>query len=110
MNDPVQRAPLVGYDVTGQPVYGAWPATGLPQGGLSAPAAQPLQPIVARPWGAYLAGGCLGLLALTVVAVLVMFVVFGFAILAAVLGLVVVALTICVLVLRGMVRDYQKGR
>ena len=107
MNEPVQRAPLVGYDVTGQPVYGAWPATGVPQGPLSAPAA-PLQPIKAHPWGAYVAGGCLGLLALTLVVVLVMFVVFGFAILAAVLALVVVALTICVLVLRGMWTSSRK--
>ncbi|MFH8797073.1 hypothetical protein [Streptomyces sp. NPDC017941] len=75
---------------------------------VSAPAAP--RPIEARPWGAYLAGGCLGLLALTIVVVLVMFVVFGLTILVAVLGLVVVALTICVLVLRGMWRDYQKGR
>jgi hypothetical protein len=109
VNEPIQHAPLVGYDVTGQPVYGAWPMTGLPQGGLSAPAA-PLQPIKAHPWGAYLAGGCLGLLALTVVVVLVAFLVFGFAILAAVLALVVVALTICLIVLRSMWRDYQKGR
>jgi hypothetical protein len=107
VNEPVQRAPLVGYDVTGQPVYGAWPATGVPQGPLSAPA--PLQPIQAHPWGAYAAGGCLGLLALTVVVVLVMFVVFGFAILAAVLGLVVVALTICVLVLKSMWTDSRKS-
>jgi hypothetical protein len=108
VNEPIQRAPLVGYDVTGRPVYGAWPVTGLPQGGLSAPPAQPLQPIVARPWGAYVAGGCFGLLALTLVVVLVMFVVFGFAILAAVLALVVVALTICVLVLRGMWTSSRK--
>ncbi|MVO87910.1 hypothetical protein GPA10_24915 [Streptomyces sp. p1417] len=72
-----------------------------------APAAQ--QPIKAHPWGTYAAAGCFGLLALVLVVVLVMFVVFGLTILAAVLGLVVVALTICVLVLRGMWRDYQKG-
>ncbi|MGW6008652.1 hypothetical protein [Streptomyces sp. NPDC055210] len=68
------------------------------------------QPIKAHPWGSYAAAGCFGLLVLTLVVVLVMFVVFGLTILAAVLALVVVALTICVLVLRGMWRDYQKGR
>ena len=108
MTEPVQRAPLVGYDVTGQPIYGAWPATGVPQGPLSAPAAQPLQPIVARPWGAYVAGGCLALLALTVVVVLVMFVVFGLTILAAVLALTVVCLTICVVILRDVWRSSRK--
>lgn len=102
MNEPIQRQ-QIGYDLAGNPMYVA-PIQYAPTS-----VGQPLQPIVARPWGAYVAGGCLGLLALTVVVVLVMFVVFGFAILAAVLGLVVVALTICVLVLRGMWRDYQKG-
>lgn len=38
-----------------------------------------------------------------------MFLVFGFAILAAVLGLVAVALTICVLVLKSMWTDLRKG-
>jgi len=81
----------IGYDLAGNPMY----AEPLPYPQHPAPA--PLQPIVARPWGAYIAGGCLGLVA------------FGFAILSAVLGLVVVALTICVLVLRGMWRDYQRS-
>jgi hypothetical protein len=105
---PVQRmhtARHVGYDLNGRPVYDGWPAAPQP----SAPTV-PLQPIVARPWGAYVAGGCLGVLALSLVVVLVMFVVFGLTILAAVLALVVVVLTICVLVLRGMWRDHQKGR
>ncbi|MFJ4924056.1 hypothetical protein [Streptomyces sp. NPDC088736] len=107
MNEPLQRAPLVGYDVTGQPVYGAWPAAY--QAPPAPGPAAPLQPIVARPWGAYLAGGCVGLLALTLVVVLVMFLVFGFAILSAVLGLVAVALTICVLVLKSMWTQSRKG-
>jgi hypothetical protein len=106
MSEPAYRQ-QIGYDLAGNPMYAApvqyGPAV------VAQQATTPLQPIVARPWGAYLAGGCLGLLALTVVVVLVAFLVFGFAILAAVLGLVVVALTICVLVLRGMWRDYQKG-
>ncbi|MFJ2259494.1 hypothetical protein ACIOKD_14330 [Streptomyces sp. NPDC087844] len=72
-----------------------------------APAAQ--QSIKAHPWGTYLAGGCLGLLALTVVVVLVMFVVFGLTILAAVLALTVVCLTVCLLVLRDMWRTSRKG-
>lgn len=103
---PAEHAPVqIGYDMAGNPMY-AEPVQYAPH---SVPAA-PLQPIVARPWGAYIAGGCLGLLALTVVVVLIVFLVFGFAILAAVLGLVVVALTICVLVLRGMWRDYRRSR
>ncbi|MGC9540187.1 hypothetical protein [Streptomyces sp. UG1] len=73
------------------------------------PQPQPQPPITARPWGAYIGFGCLGLVAFAV-AVVVALVVFGFAILAAVLGLVAVALTICVLVLRSMWRDYQQDR
>lgn len=102
---PLDGRPLrqIGYDLAGNPMY----EQPLPYPQHQAPA--PLQPIKAHPWGAYVAGGCLGLLALTVVVVLVAFLVFGFAILAAVLGLVVVALTICVLVLRGMWRDTQRS-
>ncbi|MFC8201293.1 DMT family transporter [Streptomyces sp. NPDC057298] len=107
MNEPVYRQ-QIGYDLAGNPMY-APPAPYGPAP-VAQQATQPLQPIKAHPWGAYLAGGCLGLLALTVAVVLVAFLVFGFAILAAVLGLVVVALTISLLVLRGMVRDHQKGR
>ena len=93
----------IGYDLAGNPMY----AEPLPYPQHPAPA--PLQPIVARPWGAYIAGGCLGLVAFAIAATVVALVVFGFAILSAVLGLVVVALTICVLVLRGMWRDYQRS-
>lgn len=107
MSEPVQGQLLrqIGYDMAGNPMY-AEPAQYAPP---PAPAV-PLQPIKVHPWGAYLAGGCLGLLALTVVVVLVMFVVFGLTVFAAILGLVVVALTICVLVLRGMWQDYQRSR
>lgn len=104
MSQPIERQ-QIGYDLAGNPMYSA-PLAPHQQ----APPVQPLQPIKAHPWGVYIAGGCLGLLALVVVVVLVMFLVFGFAILAAVLALTIVALTICVLVLRGMWRDYQKGR
>jgi hypothetical protein len=104
---PAERGPVqIGYDLAGNPMY-AEPALPYLQHSVQA---VPLQPIRVHPWGAYVAGGCLGLLVLTVVVVLVAFLVFGFAILAAVLGLVVVALTICVLVSRGMWRDYQRGR
>ena len=116
MNEPVYRE-QIGYDLAGNPMYAAPVFTGSrenpaelqfcasPQNG-----AAPLQPIKAHPVGAYVAGGCLGVLALTVIVVGVAFVVFGFAVLAAVLALAVVSLTICVLVLRGLYRDYQKGR
>lgn len=109
MNEPVQRQ-QIGYDLAGNPMYAApLGVTGsrnpIEQGQQPAP----LQPIKVHPWGAYLAGGCLGLLALTVAVVLVMFVVFGFAILAAVLAVVVVSLVICLLILRDVWRSSRKG-
>jgi hypothetical protein len=106
MNEPMQRQ-QIGYDLAGNPMYAA-PIVGASRSG-GTEKVTPLQPIKAHPWGAYAAGGCLGLLALTVVVVLVMFVVFGLTILAAVLGLVVVALTICVLVLKSMWTDSRKS-
>jgi hypothetical protein len=105
MTEPVQRQ-QIGYDLAGNPRYAAPPALYSPP---PAPAG-PLPPIKVHPWGAYIAGGCLGLIAFAIAAVVVALVVFGFAILSAVLGLVAVALTICVLVLRGMWNDYRKGR
>lgn len=103
---PAEQLPVqIGYDMAGRPMY-APPV----QYAYQPAEPHPLQPIKQHPWGAYIAGGCLGVLALTVLVVAVAFVVFGFAILAAVLALVVVALTICLLVLRGMWRDYQKKR
>ncbi|MGW4139356.1 hypothetical protein ACWELV_21575 [Streptomyces mirabilis] len=106
MTEPVQRQ-QIGYDLAGNPMYAA---PSVPFASTAPMAAQPLQPIKVHPWGLYLGAGCFGLVALSVVVVLIAFIVFGFAILAAVLGLVVVALTICVLVLRGMWRDYQRGK
>lgn len=102
---PMGEQVQIGYDMAGRPMYA-------PPTPYAYQPAQPypLQPIKQHPWGAYIAGGCLGVLALTVLVVAVAFVVFGFAILAAVLALAVVALTICLLVLRGMWRDYQKKR
>ncbi|MFD9651766.1 hypothetical protein [Streptomyces mirabilis] len=109
MTEPVQRQ-QIGYDLAGNPMYAPPIFTDLRENPSDlGRTAAPLQPIKAHPWGAYIAGGCLGLLALTVAVVLVMFVVFGFAILAAVLGLVVVALTICVLVLKSMWTQSRKG-
>ncbi|WP_326786443.1 hypothetical protein [Streptomyces sp. NBC_00151] len=107
MNEPVFRQ-QIGYDLAGNPMYAA-PAQYEPAP-VAQEATRPLQPIKVHPWGAYLAGGCLGLLALSLVVVLVMFVAFGLAVLAAVLGLVVVALTICVLVLKSMWTDSRKTR
>jgi hypothetical protein len=106
MNEPVYRE-QIGYDLAGNPMYAApvqyGPAV------VAQQATVPLQPIQAHPWGAYVGLGCIAVLALTVVAVLVAFLVFGFAILAAVLGLVVVALTICVLVLKSMWTSSRKS-
>lgn len=89
----------LGTDPEGRPVYGT-PAT--------APVA-PLQPIRVHPWGAYIAGGCLAVMALIAVAVAVTAIMIGFSIALAVLALVAVALTICLLVLRSMWREYQRG-
>jgi hypothetical protein len=105
VTEPVQQQ--IGYDLAGNPMYAApvqyGPAV------VAETATTPLQPIKAHPWGLYLGAGCFGLIALSVVVVLIAFVVFGFAILAAVLGLVVVALTICVLVLKSMWTQSRKG-
>lgn len=103
MTEPVERQ-QIGYDLAGNPMYVA-PAQYVQQPVQQ----QPLQPIKAHPWGLYLGAGCFGLVALSVVVVLIAFIVFGFAILAAVLGLVVVALTICILVLKSMWTEPRKG-
>lgn len=83
--DPTPQAGLqqIGTDAHGRPVYG-YP---LPQ-----PVASQ-QPLVARPWGAYIALGLAG----SVVALLLMV---GLAIVAMAVALCAVALTICVVVLR----------
>ncbi|MDX3754011.1 hypothetical protein [Streptomyces sp. AK02-04a] len=103
MTEPVERQ-QIGYDLAGNPMFAA------PVQYVQQPVQQqPLQPIKAHPWGLYLGAGCFGLIALSVVVVLIAFIVFGFAILAAVLGLVVVALTICILVLKSMWTESRKG-
>ncbi|WP_263170657.1 hypothetical protein [Streptomyces sp. SCSIO ZS0520] len=105
MREPAHRQ-QIGYDMAGNPMYA------LPEQPQTVPAAAavPLAPLQARPWGAYLAGGCLGLLALTVVVVAIGFVVFGLTILAAVLALCVICLTVCLLILRSVFRDLSMGR
>ncbi|SOE25667.1 hypothetical protein [Streptomyces sp. OK228] len=87
--------PQIGIDSDGRPIYG-WPQQ---------PAVAPQQPIVARPWGMYLAGGCAAVFALAFLGVIAFFLLIGLAIVAAVLALVAVALTICVVVLRDMWRQ-----
>jgi hypothetical protein len=99
-----QQHVQIGYDMAGRPMY----APPVPYAYQPAEP-HPLPPIKQHQWGAYIAGGCLGVLALTVLVVAIAFVVFGFAVLAAVLALAVVALTICVLVLRGLWNDYRKA-
>ncbi|MFI6874936.1 hypothetical protein ACIBL6_16015 [Streptomyces sp. NPDC050400] len=94
---PVQRP--VGITADGQYIYPLPPAAPIPQQG----------PLVARPWGAYIAGGCLGIVALALLAAIVLALVFGFALLMLVLALAAVALTICLLVLRNMWRDSQRS-
>ena len=66
--------------------------------------------LVARPYGAWAAAGCAGLVALVVVAVIVIAIVLGLTIAAAVLALALVALTICVLVLRSMWAEHQASK
>ncbi|MFD8739421.1 hypothetical protein ACFV06_31545 [Streptomyces sp. NPDC059618] len=106
MNEPSNRQ-QIGYDLAGNPMYA--PPVSYGPASVVQQTTQPLQPIKAHPWGAYIAGGCLGVLALTVLVVAIAFVVFGFAILAVVLALAVVALTICLLVLRDMWRTSRKS-
>ncbi|WP_125511236.1 hypothetical protein [Streptomyces sp. WAC 01529] len=69
-----------------------------------------MQPIVARPWGAYLGGGCLAVIALAILGTVAVFLMLGLAAVAVCIGLAAVALTICVLVLRSMWRDYQREK
>ncbi|MEV5792654.1 hypothetical protein [Streptomyces sp. NPDC052192] len=114
MSEPAYRQ-QIGYDLAGNPMYAPPVFTdhrenaGQDHFSHTGKMVPPLQPIKAHPWGAYIAGGCLGVLALTVLVVAIAFVVFGFAILAVVLALAVVALTICLLVLRDMWRTSRKS-
>lgn len=101
---PLQAPQYLGTDAAGQAVYGT-PATAGVAGAVA-----PLQPIKVHPWGAYLGGGCLAVIALAVLGLIAFFLMIGLAIVAAVLALVAVALTICVLVLRSMWREYQREK
>ncbi|MET7514057.1 hypothetical protein ABZS88_11355 [Streptomyces sp. NPDC005480] len=107
MNEPVYRQ-QIGYDLAGNPMF-APPVQHAPVSVGQGPM-QPLQPIVARPWGAYFALGCLALAALVVVGFVLVAVLIGLSIALMVLAIGMVALVICLLVLRGMFRDMRKGR
>lgn len=101
---PPQAPQYLGTDGHGQPVYGrppSHPATG----GVA-----PLQPIVARPWGMYLAGGCLGVIALAIGGTVAVFLMLGLAAVAVCIALCAVALTICVLMLRSTFRQTQREK
>jgi hypothetical protein len=81
----------IGTDAYGRPVYGY-------------PMAQPVapqQPLVARPWGAYIALGLVGSIVAT-------FFLIGLARAAMAVALSAVALTICVVVLRDVWRSAQR--
>ncbi|WP_156722637.1 hypothetical protein [Streptomyces apocyni] len=105
MNEPVQRQ-QIGYDLAGNPMY----AGQVFSSEHLLPAQQPpLQPIQARPWGAYLAGGCLALVALVVVAFVLVAILIGLSIALVVLAIALVALVVCLLILRDVWRSTRKG-
>lgn len=87
-------APQIGIDSDGRPIYG-WPQ--------QAPVA-PQQPIAARPWGMYLAGGCGAVFAVAVLGAVAIAFMIGLAVVAVCLALAAVALTICVVILRDVWR------
>lgn len=89
----------IGLDADGKPLY-AYRET--------APTMMPAQ-LVQRPWGAYAALGCGFLFALTVVGVVLVSIVIGFAIALAVLAVCMVTLMICLVILRGLWKDVRKG-
>ncbi|BBA99260.1 hypothetical protein RVR_5801 [Actinacidiphila reveromycinica] len=89
----------IGVDDQGGPLY-AYRQT--------APTVMPA-PLVHRPWGAYAALGCGFLFALTVVGVVLVAIVIGFAIALAVLAVCMVTLMICLVVLRGLWKDVRRG-
>lgn len=70
--------------------------------------AAPAAPLVQHPWGAYAVAGCGLLVALAMVGTIIVAIVIGFAIALAVLAVAMVALTICVVVLRSLVKDMRK--
>ncbi|WP_406507625.1 hypothetical protein [Streptomyces sp. NBC_00212] len=74
----------------------------------AAPVAQ--RPLQAYPVGTYVTFGCLGLVALVVVAFVLVAILIGLSIALVVLAVGLVALTICVLVLRSMWADYQQSK
>lgn len=94
---PVQP---VGVTADGQYIYPFPQATPPPQ--------QPA--LVARPWGMYLGGGCLGVIALSVVAVVIVAIIIGLSIFLMVLAISMVVLLCCLLVMRGMWRQYQNEK
>ncbi|MEU6674826.1 hypothetical protein [Streptomyces sp. NPDC046925] len=69
-----------------------------------------MQPLVARPWGTYLAGGCLAVIALAVLGTVAVFVMLGLAAVAVSVALTAVAVTICTLVLRSIWRETQREK
>lgn len=104
MNLP-QQQPVqleqIGIDGEGRPLFRYRDAT---------PAAVLTTPIVARPWAAYLGAGCLGLIALCVVAFVLVAILIGLSIALITLAIAVVALTICVIVLRSMWRESRGSK
>jgi hypothetical protein len=104
VNEPVQQQ--IGYDLAGNPMYAApvqfGPAV------VAQQATAPLQPIVARPWGAYFALGCLGLAGLVVVGFILVAVLIGLSIAVIVLAIGMVALVICLFILRDLWRTSRK--
>jgi hypothetical protein len=109
MSEPVYRQ-QIGYDLAGNPMYTTPPVLrGSPENPSEQGKPAPLQPIKVHPWGAYIAIGCLGLLALVVVAFVVVAILIGFSIAVMVLALGMVALVICLLILRDVWRSTRKG-
>jgi hypothetical protein len=110
MSEPVYRQ-QIGYDLAGNPMYAAPPVFPGSQKNPSEQARQPepLQPIKVHNWGAYIGLGCLGLLALIVVAFVLVAILIGFSIAVVVLAIGMVALVICLLILRDVWRSTRKG-
>lgn len=106
MSEPVYRQ-QIGYDLAGNPMYA--PPVQYAPAPVAQQATQPLEPIKVHPWGAYLGLGCLGLLALIVVAFVLVAILIGFSIAVVVLAIGMVALVICLLILRDVWRSTRKG-